>query len=76
MRRMSEWMRDGVWGVERCYPNDRPLPCTIGSAYVARPAAPHRGAERPIRGAKEAHGKRCYVAAIARETFAFGQACW
>ena len=72
---MSEWKRDGVWGVGRSYPNERPLPSTIGPADVARPAAPHQGAERPIRGAKEPHGKRNYVAVFAFETFAFAGAC-
>ena len=52
MRRMSEWKRDGVWGVGRSYPNERPLPSTIGPADVARPGAPHQGAERPIRGSE------------------------
>ena len=45
------------------------------SLYVARPAAPHRGAERPIRGAKEAHGEWNYVAVFAFETSAISQAC-
>ena len=34
-----------------------------------------RGAERPIRGAKELHGKRNYVAVFAFETSAFAGAC-
>ena len=32
---MSEWKRDGVWGAGRSYPNERPLPSTIGRVRVS-----------------------------------------
>ena len=68
-------MRDGVSGVGRTYPDDLTSASAVGSTDVARPASPHRGAKVLFGELFTRHGKRSYAAAIARETFAFGQAC-
>ena len=74
MRRMSDWMRDGVSAVSHRYPIDPPSASAVGPTDVARSVAPRRGAECPILRPTEAHGKRNYVAVFAFETSAFAGA--
>jgi len=74
---MSEWKRDGVWGVGRSYPNERPLPSHQPSdpRMLRDQARRTKEPSVPFVAAREAHGKRNYVAVFAFETSAFAGAC-